>query len=258
LRVLAEGSPEQVLAARVARRGTAGLSAKAAVAETGWLTANVDQAASALLKSGSLRRCGQLLVAREFFQQTSKSTIETLKAFHNANPLVAAISKEELRERLAVPDEVFAAVVEELTRERKVEVQGEQVRLAGRGVVMKDEEAQSKQIIERAFATAGLKVPALKEVLSSLKIDRARAQQIVTLLLRDKVLVKLTDDLVFHRGALDQLRSKVSAYKATSPRLDVGKFKDLTGISRKYAIPLLEYLDREHVTRRVGDERMIL
>jgi len=80
----------------------------------------------------------------------------------------------------------------------------------------------------------------------------------VTLLLRDRVLVKLGDDLVFHRDALEALRAKLREIKAVSPRLDVAKFKDLTGVSRKYAIPLLEWLDRERVTRRVGDSREIL
>ncbi len=100
------------------------------------------------------------------------------------------------------PDEVFAAALEMLVREKKLEAAGEIVHLPGRGVVMKDEEAESKKIIENAFASAGLKVPALKDVLAGLKVDRARAQKIVTLLLRDKVLVKISDDLVFHRDAL--------------------------------------------------------
>ena len=80
----------------------------------------------------------------------------------------------------------------------------------------------------------------------------------MTLLLRDKVLVKISEDLVFHRDALADLRQRMAAEKLKSPRIDVGRFKDVTGVSRKYAIPLLEYLDRERVTRRVGDERVIL
>ena len=71
-------------------------------------------------------------------------------------------------------------------------------------------------------------------------------------------LVKLGDDLVFHQKALQWLRSSLAEQKSKSQKIDVAKFKDLTGVSRKYAIPLLEYLDREHVTRRVGDERIIL
>lgn len=124
--------------------------------------------------------------------------------------------------------------------------------------MMKDEEAESKQTIEAAFASAELKVPALKDVLAGLKVDKARAQKIVTLLLRDKILVKISEDLVFHRDALADLRRRMAAAKSRSPKIGVAEFKDLAGVSRKYAIPLLEYLDREHVTRRVGDERVIL
>jgi selenocysteine-specific elongation factor len=89
-------------------------------------------------------------------------------------------------------------------------------------------------------------------------VDRARAQKIVTLMLRDKVLVKVSDELVFHSSALQQLRKQMASEKSKSPNIDVARFKELTGVSRKYAIPLLEYLDRERVTRRVGNERIIL
>ena len=111
--------------------------------------------------------------------------------FINITPLVAGMSKEELRGQFSeVAPAVFDHVFNEALRARKIELSGELVRLAGRGVEMKDEEAESKKIIEAAFANAGLKVPALKDVLAGLKVDKARAQKIVTLLLRDKVLHK--------------------------------------------------------------------
>ncbi len=184
--------------------------------------------------------------------------ISTVASFQKRNPLVAGISKEELRDQAQAPSEVFAAALETLVREKKLEASREVIHLPGRGVVMKDEEAESREIIEQAFASAGLRVPALKDVLAGLKVDKARTQKIVTLLLRDKVLVKISEDLVFHRDVLLDLRKRMSSEKAKSPKIDVARFKDLTGVSRKYAIPLLEYLDREHVTRRVGDERLIL
>jgi selenocysteine-specific elongation factor len=142
--------------------------------------------------------------------------------------------------------------------EHTLAITGELLHQPGRGVVMKDEEAESRRTIEHAFASAGLKVPALKDVLSSLKIDKTRAQKIMTLLLRDKTLIKVSDDLVFHRSAIEELRKSITALKPKSPKIDVARFKEVTGISRKYAIPLLEYLDRERVTKRVGDERLIL
>jgi selenocysteine-specific elongation factor len=123
---------------------------------------------------------------------------------------------------------------------------------------MRDEEAESKMKIETAFASAGLKVPALSEVIAGLKVDKVRAQKIVTLLLRDKTLIKVSDELVFHQSALEELRRQMATYKLKSSKIDVARFKELTAVTRKYAIPLLEYLDRERVTRRVGDMREIL
>ena len=132
------------------------------------------------------------------------------------------------------------------------------VHLAGHKVRMRDDESAAHKQIEDAFKSAGLKVPTVKEVLMQLPIDRTRAQKIVAILLRDKVLVKISEELMFHASALTELRKLLAQEKTKSPRLDVGRFKELTGVSRKYAIPLLEWLDRERVTRRAGDARVIL
>jgi selenocysteine-specific elongation factor len=185
---------------------------------------------------------------------------EIITNFHRENPLVPGLSKEQLREQLglSIPKEIFTAALARLVEEKKLQVSGELVAVAGRAVTMKDDEADSKAAIEKAFSTAGLKVPALKDVLAGVKVDKVRAQKIVTLLLREGTLIKLSDDLVFHRDALAGLKKNLAQQKGKSDKLDVGRFKDMTGITRKYAIPLLEWLDREHVTRRVGDARVIL
>ncbi len=258
LTTLATGAPKDGLLARVERRGTEGLSVAAAVRETGLKKSVVENLLSALGQEAKVVQAGDYRISAAAFQKGREQLIATLDAFHKANPLTAGISKEELREKLGLQQPVMEAVLAQLTRERKAEVAGEQVRLAGRGVELKDEEAKAKEQIEKAFASSGLKVPLMKEVLAQLPVDKARAQKLVTLLLRDRVLVKLADDLVFHQSALQELRQVLVGYKAKSAKIDVGKFKDLTGVSRKYAIPLLEYLDRERVTRRVGDERIIL
>jgi selenocysteine-specific elongation factor len=200
----------------------------------------------------------EFLLANEAMQKARDKLLAALEAFHKANPLVGGISKEELREKLGLHQTVMEAMLAQLTRDKKAEVSGEQVRLAGRGVELKDEEAKAKEQIEKAFAEAGLKVPLMKEVLDKLPVDKARAQKLVTLLLRDRVLIKLADDLVFHQTALQGLRQLMATQKSRTPKIDVATFKDLLGVTRKYAIPLLEYLDQQRVTRRVGDERIIL
>jgi selenocysteine-specific elongation factor len=256
LEILAQGEPEPILTARIARRSDQGLSIEQAVAETGWRREIILSHLALPISSGAILRVGDLFVHSEAVQALKTRLQNRVAEFHKHNPLVAGISKEALREKLELG--IFTAILEILVRERKLVVSGDIVHLHGRSVVMKDEEAESKKIIEDAFASAGLKVPALKDVLAGLKVDKVRAQKIVTLLLRDKVLVKISEDLVFHRDSLDALRRSLTAERTKSPKIDVTRFKDMTGVSRKYAIPLLEYLDRERVTKRVGDERVIL
>jgi len=248
------GSPEEVLAARVGRRGTLGLPLDDVPGEM-----NIRrEEATRLAAKARLVWCDRVLVDSWTYAGAQNRALNALRQFHDANPLVAGMSKEELRDRINLGPEVFDSVLGKLAEEKKLEVAGELVHLPGRGVVMKDEEAESKKVIEQAFVSAGLKVPSLKEVLAGLKVDKIRAQKIVTLLLRDKVLIKISEELVFHQSALTDLRQKIATLKTSTPKIDVARFKEMTGVSRKYAIPLLEYLDRERVTRRVGDERVIL
>lgn len=258
LEELAQASPEQTVALRLARQGRKGLSLAGLVVETGWAPAVVASLVKTLVGRKQAVRAGDVVVSAEAFAGVGQGALQAVSEFHAANPLVAGLSRESLRERLGVEAAVFSVALESLVQEKKLEASGEMVRLPGRGVTMKDEESESKEAIEREFAAAGLKVPALKDVLAGLKVDRGRAQKLVTLLLRDKVLLKVSEDLVFHHTALEHLRAQLAGIKSKSPKIDVTKFKELTGVSRKYAIPLLEYLDRERVTKRVGDERVIL
>jgi selenocysteine-specific elongation factor len=258
LQILAGGNPETMLRARIARHGHAGISMSQLIAETGWSRDSVEGQLAQTLKDVRVLRIGDLFVDGLAMVRLQQFIVNSVEAFHKNNSLVGGIAREALREQVKASSEVFTASLDLLVREKNIEAAGDLVRLPGHGVVMKDEEAESKKKIEEAFASAGLKVPALHEVIGGLKVDKTRAQKIVTLLLRDKLLVKISEELVFHRSALEELRGLVTAQKAKSPKMDVAKFKELTGVSRKYAIPLLEYLDRERVTKRVGDAREIL
>ena len=258
LETMAGGDPALILRARIARRQHEGISLSRLTAETGWNRNVIEAKLSPAVRDQQVLRIGDRFAETRAIEDLKLQLQRRLEQFHKKDPLVGGIGREELREQLKASAEVFGAVAAALAREKKLEIAGDLVRLAGRGVAMKDEEAESKKIIENAFAAAGLKVPALREVMAGLKVDKVRAQKIVTLLLRDKTLIKISEELVFHRGALEQLRRQMAAYRANSAKIDVAQFKEMTGVSRKYAIPLLEYLDRERVTKRVGDAREIL
>ncbi len=258
LRILESGDTSEILKARTQRRANQGLTLAQAMAETGWRRVVIEEHIQTLLRDHDIVRSGDLLLSAEVLRNLANTAVGILGKYHDANPLVAGMNQEALRKSLRIEPAVFGLVVDQMVLGRKLALTGELMHLPGRGVVMKDEEAESQKVIEQAFAKAGLRVPALRDVLSGLKVEKERAQKLVTLMLRDKVLIKVSDELVFHKSALDGLRKILATEKIKSPRIDVARFKDLTGVSRKYAIPLLEYLDRERVTRREGDVRAIL
>ena len=197
----------------------------------------------------------QWLVDPAWFQSTRDRLVRAVRHFHAQNPLLPGIAKQDLRARelAAAPPFLLDAL---LTDAKDLVVEGETVRSRAHKVTLKEDEEQARAAIERAFEQAGLAVPAVAEVLAKSGVEAARARTLLALLLREKRLTRISEDLVFHRSAIEKLRELVAVRK--SQRFNVTAFKEWTGVSRKYAIPLLEYLDREHVTRREGDERLVL
>ena len=257
------GSREDVLQAMV-ERNILGVRAQEIVPRTGWLEAEVRATADNLAKNAAIRPVSKeplLLLAETVFQETAKKLFARIEIFHKENPLLPGIPREELRAALGrrVRTEAFRAALEELAKQNKITLQGELVKKAGTQITLSSEELRAKEQIEQAFASAGLTVPSAKEVLAQLAIESKRAEKILQILLREQVLVRVTPELIFHRDALGKLPGLLQNYKKSrGERIGVPTFKELTGITRKYAIPLLEYLDRQRLTRRTGDERVIL
>jgi selenocysteine-specific elongation factor len=132
------------------------------------------------------------------------------------------------------------------------------IQLHGRVITLGDDQLRMRAQLEDRFRALGLQAPSADEVIRELRLERIPARKIVQLLLEDHVVVKIADDMLVDRAALQKLIDDVRALKPRQDRFGVSEFKALTGLSRKFAVPLLEYLDTQRVTRRVGDERVIL
>jgi selenocysteine-specific elongation factor len=263
LDTLANGSREAILLALV-ERNLLGIGMAEIVARTGWLEAEVRSATETLSQANAIRMVNAeplLLLAEPLFHDVSKKLLARVESFHKENPLLPGIAREDLRAGLGrrVRTETFRTALEELVKQNKLAAQGELVKKPGSEIFLTPEEAKAKEQIEQAFGKAGLAVPSVKEVLAQLAIESRRAEKILQILLREKVLVRVSPELIFHRDALGRLPGMLQTYKKSrGERIGVPGFKELTGITRKYAIPLLEYLDRQRLTRRMGDERVIL
>jgi selenocysteine-specific elongation factor len=262
LETLEHGSREESLAA-LADAAPRGLTLEDILARTGWMEPEIRETVATLAARKQLRVLAEhplTIAPAQAVEKCAAAMREAVDQFHRANPLVPGIPKQELRGRAGNPRvELFEAALGDLTRTGAVSVAGDVVQRAGREISLSPEEARAKEIIAQEFERTGLTVPSVSAVLEKLPVEARRAQKILQILLRENVLVKVADDLVFHRAAIARLRELVAGYrKERGDRLPITAFKDLTGVTRKYAIPLLEYLDRERVTRRAGDERVIL
>ena len=231
-----------------------GLGEAALIARTGVLPAELRSIAA----SGPFVAVSEpqfWLMNREWAEAKARALHETVHAFHKQNPLSPGIAKEDLRARVVPgsPDFLLDAL---LVLTKTLVVENEIVRLASHKVAFRQDEEEALAKIEAAFESAGLAVPSTSEVLAKSGVESARAKTLLQILLRNRKLVRIGDDLVFHQSAIGRLRDLLAPRKGQ--KFSVPEFKDWTGISRKYAIPLLEFLDREHVTRREQDARVVL
>ncbi len=251
LQAIEKGSIGEQLAMYV-RESPYGLSAAEAVARTGWLQSEID---AAVKSSESIAALQQRLVDRAWANAKVGRIREMLKEFHRKNPLLPGMQKEEIRSRelAGAPAFLLDALVSLV---RDVMAEGEVLRLASHRVTFQQDEEDALAKIEAAFAEAGLAVPSTAEVLAKAGVDAVRAKSLLVILLKKQRLVKAGDELLFHPAAIAKLKELLAARKGQ--KFGVPEFKDWTGVSRKYAIPLLEFLDKERVTRREGDSRIVL
>jgi selenocysteine-specific elongation factor len=240
------------------RRG-AGMTLDALARRAGISMEESAAVAARRAASGQVLQAGGALFPMSLVAELEAQLTATVGGYHTAHPLSEGMPREEARERVfghASPA-LFDAVLGRLEAAKRVSGR-DRLALPGQGVSLSAEEAQAQLALDRVFGEAGLAPPDIPTAAAAAGIQPVVADRVAKLLLRQKTLVKV-DTLLFHREALEKLKAEVKGLKGQgAAKVDVAGFKERYGISRKYAIPLLEWLDRERVTRRVGDGRVVL
>lgn len=255
--------PYAFLVAMVEQGGSRGLSRSQLIPRGGIVSANVGLVVESLVREGRVAAVGTVLIAPERVLELRDMVTEWVSTFHTEHSLELGLSREEARERFShhASSEVFDAIVDTLVRDGTL-IARDHLALSSHRITLSPEETQVYQGIEECYRRAGLSPPDLGTVESETSASRKTVDRMIKLLLREQVLVKV-ESLIFHGDELERLRSAVIALKNEHPasariELEVTTFKKQFGISRKFAIPLLGYLDRERVTRRVGNVRLLL
>ncbi|MGQ9705129.1 MAG: selenocysteine-specific translation elongation factor [Actinomycetota bacterium] len=186
---------------------------------------------------------------------------------HTANPLKAGVEKEVLRQRLEerlrkgkkyqLAMEDFLALLRAAERAGRLETEGGKVRIAGRGRALGERERALLEELEKLIREGGFSPPLFKELLERLGVDRNRLRDLLNILLEEGRIEQVNPEYFLATGRLAEAEEKVVAFLSGNQRLAVADLRDMLGASRKYAIPLLEYLDRKRVTRREGDYRVL-
>ncbi len=235
-------------------------------ARTGWRDEVLKKAITENVAKKAIIEAESFYVARTPFDNLTAKTLVEIENHHRREPLAKGILQATLREKIfaRLAPEIFKTTLSALEKEGKIAVEKDIVRLASHSLELSAEEKLLRERFEKIYKTSRLEVPklddAVLEAVQNTKSNKVHARKIFQLLLNSGEIVKVTEEFYIAKEAIDELIKSVKnfAHKSPDRLIDVAMFKDIAGISRKYAIPLLEYFDRERITRRAGDKRLIL
>ena len=263
LRIFKDGSMGDRIRRLAAEAGAATLDETAVVARLGLVPASATQELRRLAQRADLRILSEqplVVSAADAFDRAASKVVQAVRTFHASEPLLPGIGREDLKARVfADASPAFVrAILDHLASTKAIAIDQDIVCAFGRSVTLQGVDEKFREQLAAKFRELGLQAPPPDDIAHGLGLDRATGRKIIQLLLKDQTLVKISDALFLDRTALQKLIDDVRTRKSVSPKLGVGEFKELTGLSRKFAVPLLEYLDSQRITRRIGDERVIL
>ncbi|OCC15570.1 Selenocysteine-specific translation elongation factor [Dissulfuribacter thermophilus] len=268
MQVLRDGSPIELISYHLKQAGLRGLQETELQIRTGLYGKGLKKALNDVFGKKlaiAIEGEGRRILHQEAYVRVLKELVDVLEAYHSENPLSPGLSKEELRSRVCsklrlreLDQRLFAKALQELSSNNDVIVDRDIVRLKQHSVLLGETEEELREKILSFFKKKGLKTVNWKEASSKFDGDEKQKASLLDLLIREGALVRLKDDLIFHREALEDLERKLVDYLKKHGEIGVPEFRDLTGgLSRKYLIPLLEYFDMKRVTIRIGDKRKL-
>ena len=260
-RLLAEGSPEEIFSHHLRQATHQGLRLSEFLPRTELSESRLRQVATTLQRAGRLRAVnadmGWYLHA-EALDSLTRELRRYLETFHRQNPLKPNIASEELRAKVrGLGERVCLMALEELRQQGVVVVERDRVRLATHQVALDDTRERILNELEAEFLAAGYQPPRVEDLFAKLNIGKGHDKALLQVLLDQGRAVRLKENVVFHRANLAKAETLLVQYLRDHREITPIEFKDLLGISRKYAIPMLEYFDSQKITIRVGDKRIL-
>ena len=204
-------------------------------------------------------RENQTYIHQTSFETFKAETNKYLSGFHKANPLKPGMSKEELKSKFpsVLNSRLFNLMLNQMIKDKAIVSEDNSVRLASHKVSLALDQADIRDKVLKAYQETGLTPPYFKELKQTFKIEESLSKDVIALLMDQGLIVKAKEDLYFYADAVKALQEKLVEFLKTHGEMSTPQFKEMTGVTRKYLIPLIEYFDAQNVTIRIGDVRKL-
>ena len=198
-------------------------------------------------------------IHRRAYDQLKQDALGCLEAYHEANPLKAGMSKEELKSKLPpfLGPKLYNLLLGQTSKEGAIVAEEDLIRLAAHRISLEEDQADIRNRILDAYRKSGLQPPYFNDLCDQMNISENRAKEVLMLLVNEGTIVKIKEDLYFEAGAVDALKERLVSFLTENGEIATPQFKEMTGVSRKFVIPLIEYFDSKNVTIRIGDIRKL-
>lgn len=262
LEYIAQGDIPEMISFQIHQAGYAGLSATELIIMTNLAEKQLDSELQNLLSQKTIIRIDRkkrTYLHQRIFEKLTDDILQQLAGYHEANPLKTAMPKEELKSKLpsGLDPKLFTIILTQLMKTGELVQDENTVRLAEHSIALAiDQEAAKKKIIG-IYLDTGLTPPVLGELIDRLGIEASAVRDVLQLLVEEKQLVKIKNDLFFHEVPVTDLKNRLVDFLMANGEITTPQFKEMTGASRKYTIPLIEFFDSQKVTIRVGDNRQL-
>lgn len=253
---------EEVVPLHIRESGHIGVSFAGLKVMTNTADKQLENIVQQLLSSRQiilLDRENRTYVHRETLHDLKKQSIEFLEKYHQSNPLRAGMPREELKSKLPlqVSIKLYNLLVNSMIKEEVIVQEEENIRLSGHKVSLQADQTVIRDKLLEIYGKSGLQPPNFKELPKELGVDPSGIRDVLLLLTKEGQIVKVNEELFFDASAISQLKDQLVNYLRKHEEISTPDFKNMTGVSRKYLIPLIEYFDSKNVTIRIGDIRKL-
>ncbi len=262
LKGLENSDPEEIISYHVDESGYLGLSFSNLKLMTNIPEKKLDNIIQGLLSKKviiQIDRENKIYIHNNIFDRLMKNIKDTLSGYHKANPLKAGMPREELKTKFP-PDmnsKLFSLIINQMIKRKDIAAEEETVHLAEHKVSLGTDQTDIKKKIIETYKKSGLTPPYFRELTKTFNVDAARANDVLMLLVDEGIIIKTKEDLYFHTNVVKDLQKRLVDFLTSNGEITTPQFKDMTGVSRKFVIPLIEYFDSKKVTLRIGDIRKL-